>query len=80
VIERFEVILEGLAADGHALLDHQRRFDGAESVALDGIRRPGEFDIVMMLRLASASGDKGLKLSSCSFLIAIAAVRPDIQI
>jgi len=37
VVERFQTILKRFAADGHAPIDHERRFDRAEGVALDGV-------------------------------------------
>ena len=37
MIERFEMILQRLAADGHAFLDYERGFDGTERIAFDGV-------------------------------------------
>jgi hypothetical protein len=43
--------LRGFAADGDSLLDHHRRFDRAQRVSLDGVRRVGQLDIVVMFEI-----------------------------
>ena len=52
VVECLQMILERLAADSNALLDDQRRFNRAERISLDSVRRVSDLDVVVMLQIA----------------------------
>ena len=56
VVEGFEMILERLAADRDALLDDQGRLGGRQGVALDRVRRVGQFQVVRMLEIGERTG------------------------
>ena len=56
MIEGLQVVLERFTADCYALLDHQRGLHGAEGVAFDRVRSVGEFDVVIMLKIAHRLG------------------------
>jgi len=45
---RFQVILQGFAADGDAVFDDKRDFNRAERIALNGIPFVGKPDVVMV--------------------------------
>ena len=51
VIDGFEVITQRLAADRDAMLDDLGRLSQGGRVPLDGIRRVGQFDIIVLLDL-----------------------------
>ena len=44
--DRFEVVLERLAADRDPLFEHDRGLAARQGVALDRVRAPGQLDIV----------------------------------
>ena len=52
MIEGLQVILEWLSAYGNSLLDNKRGLNRAEGVPLDGVRRVGDFHVVVVLELA----------------------------
>ena len=54
VIDRFQVILERLAADRDPVLDDQCRLGGVERVPLDRVRGVGQLQIVNVLEVAEA--------------------------
>jgi hypothetical protein len=54
VPDRFEMILERLAADGDPVLDHHPRFGGGQRIALDRVRRVGQFDVVGTIQVVIA--------------------------
>ena len=71
MVERLKMVLEGFAANGYAFLKHQRCFDRAERVALNGVRRPGKLDVVEMLQVGKSFSRQWPDVSICSFLPAI---------
>jgi hypothetical protein len=65
VVEGFEVVTQGFAADGDALLNHQHRFHGGQRVPLDGVRGVGQLKVVRALQVADAmrsAAQQGIKL------------------
>jgi hypothetical protein len=59
MIDGFEVVAQRLAADGNAMLDDLGRFAKREGVSLDRVRRVGQFDVVVFLKLRQGGrGDR----------------------
>src|SRR5215472_16372384 len=59
MVDRFEMILERLAADRDPLLDDKRRLGGVERVPLNGVRGVGKFQIVNVLEVVEAGAHHG---------------------
>ena len=51
MIDGFEMILELLAADGDALLDHQIGFDLGQRVSFNGVRGVGQLKVVSVFKV-----------------------------
>ena len=51
MVEGFQMVFQRLPGYGNAVLDHKRGFNRAESVPLNRIRRVGDFDVVIMLKI-----------------------------
>ncbi len=58
-VDRFEMVLERLAADRDPLLDDERRLGGAERVPLDRVRSVGQVEIVNVLEIAKSGAHHG---------------------
>jgi hypothetical protein len=56
VIDGFKVIFERLAANGDAFLNNKRRLGSAQGVALDRVRRVGQFEVLRMLEIGQPAG------------------------
>jgi hypothetical protein len=52
MVDRFQMILERLAADRDPLLDDERRLGGAQCIPLDRVRRVGQLEIMNVLKVA----------------------------
>ena len=55
MIDGLEMVAERFATHGNAVLDDFRRFAQREGVPLDGVRRVGEINIVVLLELRQGS-------------------------
>jgi hypothetical protein len=69
MIDRLQVILQRLAANGDALLDNQGRLDGGQRVPLDRIGRIGQFNILAVLEVAQATGRTATKPVKLGLLV-----------
>jgi hypothetical protein len=68
VVDRFEVVLERLAANRDPFLDDECRLGGAKRVSLDRIRRVSQLEIVNVLVVAEAGADHGTQPVERHFL------------
>ena len=59
VVDRLQVVFQRLAADGEALLDHQRRFRRGEHVPLDGVGGIGQLQVDDVFQVPQPLGGKG---------------------
>jgi len=62
------MILQRLAADGDAVLDHQHRLRRTQRIPLDRIRCIGQFEVVIMLKPGKAGWRQGTQPVQFSLL------------
>ena len=58
MIDGFEMLAEGFAANRDAVLDHFGGFTQRQGIPLDRVRCIGQFKIMDMLKVAQSSGRK----------------------
>jgi hypothetical protein len=68
VVDRFEMVLEWLAADRDPFLDDECRLGGAERVPLDRVRGVGQLEIVNVFEVAESGADHGTQPVKLRFL------------
>src|SRR5215831_195263 len=68
MIERLQMILEGLPADSDPFFDDERGFYRAECVPLDCIRRVSDLHVVVMFEISQRLGREGTQAIQPFFL------------
>ena len=66
MVDCFQMVLEGLAADRNAFFQHQGGFAGGQRIALDCIGREGDVDPLAVLQTVNCPADR-FRRAGCFF-------------